>query len=154
MYGQAGCVLQNRSLLKEATAFAQLGLTKQTSAGINLELGGFDGNYQMVGVLFALRYLATKVTSVQDALKAMIKRAIDVELKRQLPDGSISIADSTRVGRERVGTDIKHPNYPEIFQALCIADYFMPTLAWKEAALAVARYNDLPLPASYRSSSF
>lgn len=105
-----------------AEAWAVEGLLMQKGNGVNPEAGGWDVSYQMVGPLYALRYIPVCGNdSLISRLCVMIQKALEWEITRMLPNGEIDISGSTRIGRENFGKNVKTMNYYEAFQAFAYA---------------------------------
>lgn len=139
--GQAAQVTREARFAEHAIAWADQGLDLQTEDGTNPEKGGFDAGYQMVGVLFALRYLAVCPDAAQAArLHEMIGRAIPAELSRQREDGSIDASGSTRIEQEHARSGrTKEVPYGEILQALVFASQALSESAWIDPAQRIVR---------------
>jgi hypothetical protein len=139
--GQAAQVTREARFAEHAIAWADQGLDLQAEDGTNPEKGGFDAGYQMVGVLFALRYLAVCPDTAQGArLRDMIRRAIVPELARQREDGSIDAGGSTRIELEHARSGkTKEVPYGEIVQALVFASQAVPEPAWIDPAQRIVR---------------
>lgn len=139
--GETAAVTGEDRFARRAAAYARDGIALQHADGTNPEKGGFDAGYQMVGVVMALRYLpACPDPSLRAALRAMIRRAIALELTRQGPDGRIDPTGSTRILLEtgRTGV-IKQVPDGEVVQALCYAALALPDRGLEEPAERLAR---------------
>jgi hypothetical protein len=139
-FGLAGAVTGDSALARSAVDWAHEGLALQTQGGVNLERGGGDAGYQMLGVCMAQRYLPVcDAPELRAALRRMTRRAIAWELARQASDGTIDPAGSTRITIER-GRDgtVKDVPYSEVMQALVFAAQTAPEPAWLGPAAHIA----------------
>ncbi|HEY9154131.1 MAG TPA: hypothetical protein VIM69_03310 [Opitutaceae bacterium] len=139
-FGETGRVTGRQEFIQHAEAWAADGLSLQRKDGVNPERGGFDAGYQMVGVLFSLRYLPNCPNAeLQRRLRKMVEHAVEQELEHQRGDGSIDPAGSTRIEIEksRIGKTKDVP-YGEIMQALVYGSILLPKPAWLEPARAIA----------------
>jgi hypothetical protein len=138
--GQAGAVSGDKALLHRAEAWAEDGLRLQRDDGTNPEKDGYDVGYQMVGVLMALRCLPVcRTPSLRAALRAMVRRAVELELSNMDGNGAISADDSTRIGHEYARSGkLKVVPYGEILQALVYAAHALPQPQWLEPAARLA----------------
>jgi len=139
--GQAGTVSGDKALLHRAEAWAEDGLRLQRDDGTNPEKGGYDVGYQMVGVLMALRYLPVcRTPALRAGLRAMVRRAVELELSNMETDGTINAGDSTRIGHEHARSGkLKEVPYGEILQAMVYAAHALPQPQWLEPAARLAR---------------
>jgi len=139
--GQAAELTSDATLARRAAAWAREGLALQTGDGTDPERGGFDAGYQMVGVLFALRYLCGCAdAALRASLREGVRRATKRELTRLAPDGSIDATGSTRIEIEksRAGK-VKDVPYGEFMQALVFGAQALPEPAWLEPAERIGR---------------
>jgi hypothetical protein len=139
-FGQSAVVTGDASFAKRAQQWAEEGLSLQREDGTNPEKDGYDVGYQMVGVLMALHYLPVcQNASLRAKLRAMIRRATQPEIDRMAADGSISLEDSTRVGKEHSRSGkLKDVPYGEILQALVYGAQALPEPQWMEPARKIA----------------
>lgn len=142
-FGEAGAVTGKADFSRKAEAWAREGLALQLSDGTNPERGGFDAGYQMVGVLMALRYLAVcGDTDIARAIKAMVRRAVPLELVRLGSDGAIDPTGSTRIEIEKGRSGkIKDVPYGEVLQAFVYGAEALPEPSWLEPAERIARFR-------------
>jgi len=140
-FGHGGRLTGNREFAATAAGWARDGLSLQRDDGENPEAGGFDASYQMVGALMALRYMvALDDDKLLSALKAMLRKAVARELRDMAPDGNISMAGSSRIGREttRAGV-VKQVSYGEVVQALVMGAQLLPESKWLDPAERIVR---------------
>jgi len=94
-----------------------------------------------VGVLMALRYLPVcRTPALRGRLRAMVRRAVKLELSNMEGDGAINADNSTRIGKEHARSGkLKDVPYGEILQALVYGAHALPQPQWFEPATRVAR---------------
>jgi len=106
MLGETAAVTQDKELAAKAQQYALEGLAAQLPDGTNPEKGGFDLNYGAASGLFAERYYSVCTDAkMRASLKEMLRKALAREAQSVLPSGELSMADSTRTGK-----DAKHDN--------------------------------------------
>lgn len=139
-FGQAGAVTGESRLHQRAERWAGEGLDLQRGDGTNPEKDGYDVGYQMVGVLMALRYLPVCGNpGLRVRLREMVRRAVQPEIGRMAPDGSIDLQSSTRVGKEHARNGkLKDVPYGEIMQALVYGAHALPSAEWMQPAERIA----------------
>ena len=111
-------------LITDAITFAEQGLTRQLSNGVNPERGGYDVSYQCLGELMACRYAYTLVPgSLLSSVLASIRAGLNWALpKVNLSTGAIDTSGSSRTGIEfSRGGDVKAPDYRSAGQAFLMA---------------------------------
>ncbi|MDF8334992.1 hypothetical protein [Novosphingobium cyanobacteriorum] len=145
---QSSVALSDPDIMKVAVRWACRGMKQQLPNGINPEMKligpkagqtGFDVSYQMVGILFALRFLSVCDNSTLiNELKRMIRKAGDWWIARIKSDGTVSLADSTRVGIE-TGRDgrLKGLDTRSAFLALIYGAQVLQDHEWIEAAIKI-----------------
>jgi hypothetical protein len=101
--GLTGKLTNDQELIKYAHNSIQDGLSLQRSDGVNPEKVGYDSSYQMVGIIYAQRwvtYFPEDLLTLK--VKAMINKSLLWEQTRILPSGEISTKGNTRTaGQER-----------------------------------------------------
>ncbi|MDP2296025.1 MAG: hypothetical protein Q8M24_11260 [Pseudolabrys sp.] len=142
-FGQAAAATGQQVFTHRAEKWARDGLSMQLADGINPERGGFDVSYQMVGVLFAMRYLAVcENPSLRRALRTMTRSAVEWELKRQSADGRIDAVGSSRVNIEHlINGRTKKVNYSELMQAFVYAALAVPDQSWLKAGELISKFQ-------------
>ena len=131
--------------LETAKRYLVEGLACQDENGINPEKGGFDVNYQAVGIIFAEEIYALHLfPDLEQPLQKMIHRGLDWELSRLKPDGSLDTEGSTRDGKER-GTSgkIKEPDYPRVLLAFKYGEIITGEHKFGRAAMSIAQFKKL-----------
>jgi hypothetical protein len=139
-FGQAGAVTGDTRFSQRAERWAGEGLDLQRSDGTNPEKDGYDVGYQMVGVLMALRYLPVCTNSgLRVRLREMVRRAVQPEIDRMAPNGSIDLGNATRVGKEHARNGkLKDVPYGEIMQALVYGAHALFEPGWMNPAERIA----------------
>jgi hypothetical protein len=137
--GQSSTLLQSKQLYNGCLRWASRGFAAQRPDGVNPELGGYDASYQMVGPLFALRYLPfCPSTRLRQKLGKMALLAVAWWVSRLRSDGQIDSTGSTRVGKEAVdGGPGKPVNYAEAIQVLVIGAKLLDRPDWLEIAAKI-----------------
>jgi hypothetical protein len=138
--GQSGEILDDPDLKQAALALAKTGLDRQQSDGTNPEKGGFDVNYQIVGAVFATRYLLVcEDRMVCAGLKQMIGKALEKEKTAINENGNVTTMGSTRLTSEesRSGRS-KSMDYKMLAQALIFWSDISGDSSWREIAGQVA----------------
>jgi hypothetical protein len=98
---QAAILLDMPEAMAAARVHALRGLALQEDDGVNPEKGGLDVSYQDVGLMFAAQYYyACDDEEMKSKIASMIIKGLEPLVSRIGSDGSVSIADSTRMGKE------------------------------------------------------
>lgn len=142
--GLAAKLTGRKDLDAKAAEFARLGLAAQLPDGINPEKGGFDVNYQGVGILFGSRYLSvTTDPDIQTGTKAMLRKALDWQAGRFDTEGKVSLEGSSRVGGEKTeksrGGEQKKFDYKVTIQAFVYGSKLLAEPKYKDLALLIAK---------------
>jgi hypothetical protein len=135
--GESGEVLNDPTLKDAALAMAREGLERQQPDGTNPEKGGFDVNYQIVGAVFATRYLLVcEDPTVGAGLQRMIGMALDRERAAIDERGAVITDGSTRLTSEAARSGrAKTMDYKTLVQALV----FWSDISGDDACREVAR---------------
>jgi hypothetical protein len=139
--GQTAAAVADTALAQAAATYARDGLKLQRADGVNPEKGGYDVNYQMVGVLMAARYYAVcDDAELRTRLRGMMLRAGEFEMTKMDAQGVISIEGSTRMGHEPGrGGKIKTVSYKEVLQAFLLASQITGDKRFRACAERIAR---------------
>lgn len=97
-FAGSGLLLHNASFLGTARDIESIALGRQQPDGVFPEQGGFDSSYQAVSLLHA-SYLQLRISS--NELETAIGRGLTRELRAIGPDGTVSVAENTRTGRNQ-----------------------------------------------------
>ena len=99
--GETATLTRDAELAGLAGKYARMGLAAQKSDGTNPEKDGYDVNYGAASGLFAIRYYAICTDpALRAAIEQMLRKGMAREAQSVLPDGTISIEDSTRTGKD------------------------------------------------------
>jgi hypothetical protein len=97
-WGETGVLCSNHALLEGAEDYVLEGISLQDPSGFNLEKGGYDSNYQAVGMVFAERYYDLVADGeIRLELKAMLEKANVWLASRLRTDGTLDTSGDTRV---------------------------------------------------------
>jgi hypothetical protein len=138
--GQSGKILDNPNLKQAALTLAKAGMDRQQFDGTNPEKGGFDVNYQIVGAVFATRYLLVcGDATVRARLEQMIGKTLEKEKTAIDKNGNVTTAGSTRLTSEegRSGRP-KTMDYKMLVQALIFWSDISGDSSWRDIAGRVA----------------
>jgi hypothetical protein len=104
--GETAVITHDAALAARAEEYAKRGLAAQLADGTNPEKDGYDLNYGAASGLFAERYYSICTNQeMRAAIRAMLHKALARESKSVMPNGALSMEDSTRTGK-----DAKHDN--------------------------------------------
>ncbi|OAT82294.1 hypothetical protein A6M21_09050 [Desulfotomaculum copahuensis] len=107
--GLAGKLTNDNKLTEESRKLIKDGIKLQLKNGVNPEKGGYDSSYQMVGVVYAERWLVYfKNDPLKPDVENMIEKALKWEESRILKSGVIDTSGNTRVegqGKEKGPND-------------------------------------------------
>ncbi|MDZ4877808.1 MAG: hypothetical protein CLLPBCKN_007243 [Chroococcidiopsis cubana SAG 39.79] len=152
--GLTGKLTGDRQLIDRARQSIKDGLSLQSLDGGNPEKGGYDTSYQMVGVVYAQRW----VTYFPDDLltpkvKAMINKALAWEQARISNAGEISSRGNTRTGGEeksRAGRT-KDVSSRIVLRGFAYWGAVTGDSKWSAIARKIANYYHSPHPHSDRT---
>ena len=119
--GEAGELCSNQLLIDHSKEQIREGIGLQDPSGFNPEKGGYDSNYQAVGLVFAERYYAlVSDNQLQQPLYGMLQKGNAWLAGRVLTDGTLDTNGNTRVGSgqelSRNGVP-KKISYPLVYRA-------------------------------------
>jgi hypothetical protein len=139
--GEAGVVTGASRFQDAALQLAQAGLPRQQPDGTDPEKGGFDVNYQAVGVLFATRYLLVcSDPPTQAQLRQLIAKALEKERTMISATGEVSLDGSTRITSENARSGKKKTmDYKTLAQALIFWSDLSGDASCREAAESIAQ---------------
>jgi hypothetical protein len=119
--GEAGVLCSNQPLIDRSKDYVREGISLQEESGINPEKGGYDCNYQAVGLVFAERYYDLVADDqLKQALREMLRKGNTWLTSRVRADGTLDTTGNTRVGS---GQEIsrngvaKKISYLEVYRA-------------------------------------
>jgi len=97
--GEAGELCSSQSLIEKSKEYIREGISLQDPSGFNPEKGGFDCNYQAVGLVFAERYYNLAADEqLKHQLVTMLQSANAWLANQVRPDGTLDTTGNTRVG--------------------------------------------------------
>ena len=119
--GEAGVLCSEQLLIAKSKDYIREGISLQDPSGFNPEKGGYDCNYQAVGLVFAERYYDLVADDqLKHELQGMLQKANTWLANQVLPDGTLNTTGNTRVGsgqelsRNRVPKKI---SYAQVYRA-------------------------------------
>jgi len=97
--GLTGKLTGDRRLIEYSRQSISEGLSRQLPDGVNPEKGGYDSSYQMVGIVYAQRWLTYFPDDpLAPRVAASIRKGLEWEETRVLPTGEITTEGNTRTG--------------------------------------------------------
>ncbi|MBW4615760.1 MAG: hypothetical protein KME21_21265 [Desmonostoc vinosum HA7617-LM4] len=141
--GLTGKLTNDQQLISYARKSIEDGLSSQTADGVNPERGGFDTSYQVVGVVYAQRWVTYFPNdSLTPKVVAMINKALTWEHSRVLPSGEISNEGNTRTaGQESARSGkTKAVAYNTVVRAFAYWGSATGNQKWNAIALKIAKY--------------
>ncbi|MEE3715563.1 hypothetical protein V2H45_02255 [Tumidithrix elongata RA019] len=97
--GLTGKLTGDQELITYARTSLNDGISLQLSDGVNPEKGGYDSSYQMVGLVYAQRWVSYFPSdSITPKVITMINKGLNWEKGRILATGEISDVGNTRTG--------------------------------------------------------
>ena len=119
--GEAGVLCSSPSLIEKSKEYIREGISLQDPSGFNPEKGGYDCNYQAVGIVFAERYFDLVADDpLKQPLQGMLQKANTWLANQVRADGTLDTTGNTRVGSgqelSRNGIP-KKVSYSQVYQA-------------------------------------
>jgi len=125
------------SLLDKARPLLEKGLSLQAAEGYNPEKGGYDTNYNSLGLLLAMRWAMNLPDDpITPRVNQMIERGMQWEASKILPTGEISSEGNTRTG---VGLEKTLDGKPKIMQKTSTLRAFVVYDCWH----ATTKYDSI-----------
>lgn len=141
--GLTGKLTGDQALINYARQSIQDGLSLQRPDGVNPEKGGNDSSYQMVGVVYAQRWVTYfPYNPLTPRVTAMINKALAWEQTRILPWGEISREGNTRTAgqeRARMGK-VKKVDYRSALRGFAYWASVTGDPRWAAIANKIAKY--------------
>ena len=135
--GEAAVVLQDTSLRRKSEEYIRDGLSLQRPDGVNPEKGGYDSNYQAVGLSYALRYYRLVADQqLQAQMKPHLNRGVRWLASRVDEAGDISSEGNTRSGGEEKNRDGTPKGVNYTWAVRSFADWALITRDEQSGALA------------------
>jgi hypothetical protein len=141
--GLTGKLTGDRELINYAQQSLADGLALQQKDGVNPEKGGSDTSYQMVGVVYAQRWVEYfPEDSLSPKVTAMIDKALSWEKARILPSGKISREGNTRTGGQEKGRigKVKDVDYSTVIRGFAYGQCLDKNKEWGAIAHRIAAY--------------
>jgi hypothetical protein len=145
--GEAGMLLDDEEMVKRSREYIRSGLKRQDPSGFNPEKGGWDTNYQMVGLLLAMNYYTLVADdSVRQQMRPMITRGLGWLEARVRPDGTVDQTGNTRTGfgqeRGPQGT-LKRMSYRSAYRASYYWAMITGNEQWAKLAATLFKGQDV-----------
>lgn len=141
--GLTGKLTGDRKLIDYARQLISDGLTLQRPDGVNPEKGGHDSSYQMVGVVYAQRWVTYfPEDDLTPKVETMVEKALAWVEKRVLVTGEISTEGNTRsAGQEsgRAGV-IKKIDYKTAIRGFAYWAAVTQNSKWGAIAQKIAKF--------------
>ena len=135
--GEAAVVLQDRSLRRKSEEYIREGLSLQLPDGANPEKGGYDSNYQAVGLSYALRcYRLVAGPQLQTQMKPYLDKGVRWLASRVDEAGDIASEGNTRSGGEEKNRDGTPKGVNYTWAVRTFADWALITGDEQSSALA------------------
>lgn len=141
--GLTGKLTGDRKLIDYARQSIREGLALQRADGVNPEKGGPDSSYQMVGVVYASRWIIYfPQDRITPRVRQMIERALDWQETRILPTGEISSEGNTRTAGQERGRSgkVKKVTYNLVIRGFAYWGAVTGNKKWDSIARRIARY--------------
>ncbi|WP_017316206.1 hypothetical protein [Mastigocladopsis repens] len=141
--GLTGKLTDDPELINYARQSIEDGLSLQQKDGVNPEKGGYDTSYQMVGVVYAQRWVIYfPKDSLTPRVKAMIDKALSWEKTKILPSGEISSEGNTRTAGQETGRSrkVKKVDFKSAIRGFAYWASVTGDKKWEAIARRVAQY--------------
>jgi len=141
--GLTGKLTGDQELLDYSRQMIEEGLSLQQENGVNPEKGGHDSSYQMVGIVFAERWVVYFPDDpLTPSVKSMIERGLTWQFSRISPDGEVLAGGNTRTaGQEKNRSDVtKTVSQRFVIRGLAYWAAATGESRWAEAAKRVVQY--------------
>lgn len=141
--GLTGKLTNDQELINYARNSIQDGLSLQRSDGVNPEKGGYDSSYQMVGVLYAQRWVTYfPEDSLTPKVKMMIEKSLLWEQTRILPSGKIINEGNTRTAGQEIARSgkVKSIDQRSVIRAFAYWASVTGNQKWEKTARQIAKF--------------
>ncbi|MDF5721434.1 MAG: hypothetical protein PUP91_13335 [Rhizonema sp. PD37] len=141
--GLTGKLSGDLELVNYARKLIEDGLLLQLPNGVNPEKGGYDSSYQMVGVLYAERWVTYfPKDSLSPQLTAMINRALSWEKTRISSLGVIRNQGNTRTAGKETGRSgkVKNVDYRSVIHGFAYWASVTNDQQWEVIARTIAQH--------------
>ena len=133
----------DEELIKYARKSIEDGLSLQRPDGVNPEKNGHDSSYQIVGVIYAQRWVMYfPQETITPKVVAMINKSLLWEQTRILPSGEISTEGNTRTAGEEKGRsgNVKTIDRKSALRAFAYWASVTGNQKWEESARQLAKF--------------
>ncbi|MBN3940599.1 MAG: hypothetical protein HWQ40_11860 [Nostoc sp. NMS9] len=141
--GLTGKLTGDQELIEYAHKSIEDGLSLQRPDGVNPEKNGHDSSYQMVGVIYAQRWVTYfPQDEITPKVVAMINKSLLWEQTRILPSGEISTQGNTRTAGQEKGRSgkVKGIDRKSALRAFAYWASVTGNPQWKENAQKIAKF--------------
>lgn len=141
--GLTGKLTGDRELIEYARQLISDGLALQRPDGVNPEKGGHDSSYQMVGVVYAQRWITYfPEDALTPKVKTMVEKASIWVEKRILATGEISRQGNTRSAGQESGRagEIKKIDYKTAIRGFAYWAAVTKNSKWGAIAQKIAKF--------------
>jgi hypothetical protein len=141
--GLTGKLTGDRKLIEYARQPISNGLALQRPDGVNPEKGGHDSSYQMVGIVYAQRWVTYfPDDSLTPKVKTMLEKALTWVEKRVLTTGEISDRGNTRSAGQESGRagNVKKIDYKTAIRGFAYWAAVTKNPKWGAIAQKIARF--------------
>jgi hypothetical protein len=141
--GLTGKLTGDEKLIKYARKSIRDGLSLQRPDGVNPERDGYDSSYQMVGVVYAQRWVTYfPQDSVTPEVVVMINKSLLWQQTRILPSGEISTKGNTRTDGQEKGRSgkIKGIDRRSALRGFAYWASVTGSQKWEENARKIAKF--------------
>ncbi|MEH1935252.1 MAG: hypothetical protein V7L14_16470 [Nostoc sp.] len=141
--GLTGKLTGDQELIQYAHKSIEDGLSLQRPDGVNPEKNGHDCSYQMVGMIYAQRWVTYfPQDTITPKVVAMINKSLLWEQTRILPSGEISTEGNTRTAGEEKGRSgkVKGIDRKTALRGFAYWASVTGNQKWEESARQIARF--------------
>jgi hypothetical protein len=141
--GLTGKLTGDRELVEYARQLISDGLALQRPDGVNPEKGGHDSSYQMVGVVYAQRWVTYfPEDSLTPKVETMVEKALAWVEKKVLATGEISTQENTRSAGQESGRagDLKKIDYKTAIRGFAYWAAVTQNSKWGAIAQKIAKF--------------
>ncbi len=144
--GYAAELTGEKEFAAEALRYAKEGSALQSTEGWNPEKGGFDINYNSVGLCYAEYYYSTLKGPQQSEGRAlvaqMLKKSLEWEKSKVATNGELNVMGSTRVNNENTRSGVlKTPSYNAASRAFALGFQILDKLEYREISEKLVAFH-------------
>ncbi|MEH2286665.1 hypothetical protein [Nostoc sp.] len=141
--GLTGKLTGDQELIEYAHKSLKDGLSLQRPDGVNPEKNGHDSSYQMVGVIYAQRWVTYfPQDEITPKVVAMINKSLLWEQTRMLPSGEIITEGNTRTAGQEKGRSgkVKSMDRRPVLRAFAYWASVTNNQKWEESARKLTKF--------------